>query len=424
MASEVDGQVLTTERALIGAVLYERGQVIPPLLAHEFFSDRHRQVWEVLTDLAEGIDAGILMHELARLEILDAVGGPSFIAQCLEDGVLVIPALIPRYAALIREACRLRMTGALGERMRAQGMPPEQVERELAQLPGPLTRAEPYVPSDTWHRWQQRLRHHGPGLSTGLHALDEILGSVLPGELGIVAGRTSHGKTAFMLHLVLHAAAQDMPVTVISLEETAALVTARLVSARSEIPYVWLAQGVALTAEQQRAVDAALRWLDGLPITLLDLETLKTSDVDTVCGAVAAATTPLVAVDHLQKITTRHDSRVYGIEDALNRLHAAALRQNRIILVSAQLNRDSEVDRRPPRLSDLRDSGSVEILARKLMLLYWPWRHDKTKDPYDYQIDLAKNATGRTAIAAVRFRAATGAFWDVPSAPPVGTVAE
>lgn len=406
---EEDSQVLTTERALIGGVLLDRGGTIPGIMPAEFFADRHVQIWGVIRALAEGVDLPTLAHELARCQQLEAAGGAAHLAQCVEDGWCVIPALLHRYAAMIRDAARRRMLRALGRDLARQGFDEAEVARRLAEVPGPLTGLAPWNPWTVFETHQQGLVG-APPLLTGLAGLDALLGGFLPGELVVVGARTSHGETAFAVHLALATAARGVPVLLLSLEETSALLTVRAVSARSGVPYRRLAIGDALGEEERREVDHALAWLAGVPWEVLSIETIRALDEDTVCGAVAASTAPMVIVDHLQKVRTAGDSRVYGIEGVLNRLHAAALRDRRVVIVCAQLNRESENEKRAPRLSDLRDSGAVEILARKVLLLYWPFKHDAARDRHEYQIHVAKQSTGGTGAVGVRFQAETGSF--------------
>ena len=406
-----DTEILTVERAFLGGILLDRGQTLPPLLPQEFFSDRHAQLWERILDLADGVTAPELAQALADHDQLDAVGGGAYLAQCIEEGWMVIPALVPRYAALIRDACRRRLLKALGRDLAAQGFNETEVGRRLAEVPGRLQAVEPWSASRTWAAYRQTLVT-APPVSTGLQILDAEISGFLPGELVVVGGRTSHGKTAFGVHLALHAARAGVPTLLLSLEETPALVTARAVAARTDIPYRRLASNPLLSDLERQQIDDALGELDDLPWSVLTVETLRALDEDTVCGAVATSQARMVIIDHLQKITTAGESRQYGVERVMNRLHAAALRDNRVVVVCAQLNRESEYEQRAPRLSDLRDSGAVEILARKVLLLYWPCRHDAARDRHQYQILVAKQATGGVGTVQVRFRAETGAFWE------------
>lgn len=414
MLTEEDAQVVATERALIGGVLLDRGRTIPEIMPAEFFSDRHMQIWEVIRALAEGVDLPSLAHELARRNQLEAVGGPAYLAQCIEDGWLVIPERLLPYAAMVRDASRRRMLRALGRALAKRGFDEAEIARQLAEVPGPLTALAPWSPWAVFEAHQRSLVG-APPLPTGLASLDALLGGFLPGELVVLGARTSHGKTAMAIHLALTIAGRGVPVLLLSLEETAALMAVRAVSSRSGVAYRRLALGHALGEEEQREVDQALAWLEGVPWGVLSVETLRALDEDTVCGAVAASTAPVVIVDHLQKIRTGDESRVYGIERVLNRLHATALRDRRVVIVCAQLNRESENEKRAPRLSDLRDSGAVEILARKVLLLYWPFKHDATRDRHEYHIYIAKQSTGGTGTVGVRFRAETGSFWDDPT---------
>jgi len=153
--------------------------------------------------------------------------------------------------------------------------------------------------------------------------------------------------------------------------------------------------------------------LQDLPIRVTALDTMRTLDEDAICGMVAGAESKIVFVDHLQKIVTKGDSRQYGLERALNRLHAIGIRQGKAVIILSQLGRLMEKENRPPILSDMRDTGALEMAPRQVWLLYWPWKADPTKPDHPqnlYRIDVAKNSDGETGLIQVDFYAPCGQF--------------
>jgi replicative DNA helicase len=122
------------------------------------------------------------------------------------------------------------------------------------------------------------------------------------------------------------------------------------------------------------------------------------------------AAADVVIVDHLQKIATKQESRAYGLEAVMNELHGLALRDNKVILVTAQVGREANSQRRVPRESDLRDSGALEMFAPQLWALYWPHKHDAARNMHDYEVYVVKHSEGPTGLMKMIFQPRSGAF--------------
>src|SRR5439155_26622660 len=131
------------------------------------------------------------------------------------------------------------------------------------------------------------------------------------------------------------------------LEETDDEIVQRFIAKRTGISTLRLSDG-ALAPSELRAAEAAVLALRDLPLTVTSLRTNGALDADSLVGLVAASRAALVILDHLQKVITRGESRVYGIEEFLNRLHALAIRRQIVVIVTAQLSRDMDKERRPP----------------------------------------------------------------------------
>jgi len=156
-----------------------------------------------------------------------------------------------------------------------------------------------------------------------------------------------------------------------TLEETDDAITRRWVSQVSGVHNYRIKEG-ALSPSDIEQAEAAVKDIQGLPLICTAMDTIGNLDEDTVVGTVAHAHSRIVFVDHLQKVQTRGESRVYGLERVINRLHALAIRQQKIVVILSQLSRTMETEKRRPMLSDMRDSGAQEMAARKVLLLYWP----------------------------------------------------
>jgi replicative DNA helicase len=402
-----EADILPLERAVIGGVLYANSTRIPPLLSTEFFADYHRVIWDIIVTIAdrnEIPDLPTVHGDLVLGGQLAAAGGPAHLALCCEEGA---PAIyVTQYARQIREAARRRAVRVLGADLVSQGFTDAEIAERLDALPGPLTSAI-FDPGEAWQRIQAGWGE--ARVCLGLGSLDTLTGGLGRGEMIVVAGRTSHGKTAFTVDAALRMAKAGIPVEILTLEETQEAITRRLLSSLAGVETRRLKSGALAPSDFSSADEAVLR-LTSLPLVVTGVESVRAIDEASVLGVVGQSDATVVMVDHLQKIATRDESRVYGLERVLNRLHADAIKNHRVVWVNAQLNRETDVRKGPPELSDLRDSGAIEILARQVWMLYWPVKHNSERHPREYELYVRKNSEGGTGVVPLSFDAARGRF--------------
>lgn len=422
LTTRVPPQDLACERALIGAALCGMDP-LPPLLAEEFYLERHRRIWaacQAVTDLDGRCTAPTVAAYLHQRGELEEAGGPVHLALCLDEGCTVTPLAGP--ARVIRDLARKRAVIRLGTEIAQEGYEPgdplaeAELQRRLAALPGPLAQAI-WDPLEAWQRI--RARWGEDGVRAGWGPLDRMTGGMWPGELIIVAGRTSHAKTAFAAAAALRMALDGgIGVDVLTLEDPVPAMTRRLVSGLTGISFRRLRTGALTESEIERAAHAVAQ-LARLPIRVTGVDRHGQSSEDGVLGLLAQTTGQVVILDHLQRVWTRDQSRAYGLERVLGRIHAHVQRTGQVAWVNCQLNRqvESRKDGRPV-LADLRDSGAIEILARQVWLLSWPHKWDTARDRRDYLIDVAKNSEGPTGEVPMRWDSTSGRFWTDEEGPP------
>ncbi|HWO69647.1 MAG TPA: DnaB-like helicase C-terminal domain-containing protein [Actinomycetota bacterium] len=406
-----EAAILPVERALIGGVLLWPEAEVPPLEAGEFLSDRHGLIWAAIRQVATEAhpDLVSVYWQLSRSGDLEAAGGWAYLALCLEEAS-ILPH-VPHYARLVRRAWRERAKRSLGEELARRGLSDAEIRDRLESLPGPLTGAL-FDPAEVWGRivgaWQQQR------WQTGWIEFDRHVGGFGPGEFTVVGGRTSHGKTAWLVALALRLAEQGVGVEYVTLEDPPEAIVRRAVALQTGLSVRRLRDG-SIGPGEFRQAEAAVERLQALPLTVTGVDHLGSLDEEAVVPYVAAARGPVLIVDHLQQITTRDPSRVYGLERVLKRLQAVALRGGRALFLAAQLNRETEARQGPPRLSDLRDCGAIEQAARRILLLYWPSKHDAQRPAEQYECYIAKDAEGGTGVVRFRFEAWCGRFEDALS---------
>jgi len=405
---DVDYSIIDVERALLGGCLSDtRGCAVwPTLMPAEFVLDAHRTVWQTMADMTEYTATPDLMgieRALRQSGELDAIGGPSFLAALCEAGAWIVD--LAYCGRMVREAATTRAKLALGMALAGNpDMSQAEIEACLRSLEtGEAIRAGSV--SETLTIEYERLRTE-PNIQTGLPALDAKLGGLARGQVIVIGGRTSHGKTAFATSIARTMAQQGVRVAYVSLEERAEAIHAR-----------WLAQdtGVSLGAIRQGRCDPDERdrlRLAGERLDALDLQvlTVGTPYEDTVIAALRGSDAEVVILDHLQQVITRDEKRNYALERVMARLNAVAMMDRKLLFITAQINRGADARKEAPGLADLRDSGAIEQVPRIVWLLYWPSRHDAKRSPTDYELDVAKNSEGSTGPVDLFYDARTGRF--------------
>ena len=409
LTTKIPPHDLEAERGLIGAVLCGL-DAMPPLLPEEFYLQRHRHIWTAC-QACEALDGRptlvTVVAELRRRGKLEESGGPAHLALCVEEGCTLYP--LTGAARTVRDRARERAMIALGADLMREGVSTTEVEARLAALPGPVATAI-WDPGESWQRIRSRWGQ--ARLETGWRGLDERTGGLWPGELVVVAGRTSHGKTSFSTAGALRMAASGIPVDILTLEDPVDSMTRRLLSCLTGIPYRDLRSGQIPPIDETKAGYAAEE-LARMPLTVTGVDRHAKSTEEGVLGLLAACKGRVVILDHLQRVQTKDISRAYALERVLGRIHEHVQRTGQVAWVNCQLNREVEARKDgAPTLADIRDSGSIEILARQVWLLSWPWKWDKKRAYRDYEVNVAKNSDGPTGLVPFSWISKSGRFYD------------
>lgn len=414
---------LDAERAVLGVMLLEGRSAVERIASShlrtsDFYTDVHRVLYAAIAGLhrdGQPVDLITLTDRLREEKTLDVVGGPITLGRLVEHASMLVH--LDAYAEIVvnqgkrREviqACARVITAAYDEDGLA-GM----TDTLGAALDG-LTRRRLVHAYDPAVSWSSIVSAWGEGrIKTGIAALDRLTGGVSPGEFIILPGRSSHGKTAFGVGLLRRFSAAGVTADYLTLEETEDSITRRLVAGEADLSVRLLKDGALTQAEFDRA-EAAIRTIQALPLRVVSLDGMATLDEDTVLSAVMRSEAQVVIVDHLQKITTRDASRAYGVERVLNRLHAFAIRRQRVVILLYQLNREIDQRKSPPVLSDLRDSGAAEITARQIWAVYWPQKYHPTRPAHEFELWVLKQSDGGTGMVPLTFDPRSGRFTDAP----------
>lgn len=252
------------------------------------------------------------------------------------------------------------------------------------------------------------------GLDTGFKKLNELSNGLKGGEMFIIAARPSMGKTSFMMNIVENVAVTNMKSTLVfSCEMPSKSLVQRLLFTRAMIPMNRLRAGLKLTKQEIQNFTKAVAEIKEAPLHLDDTPSLSISDLRAKARRKKRdSDIQLIAVDYLQLMRSNSkqasSSREREIAEISAGLKAVAKELDVPIIVLAQLNRGPENRGGRPKMSDLRESGSIEQDADMVGLLfreaYYKEGEDKENDNGDSELVLAKNRNGSTESIYLSFK--------------------
>ena len=248
-----------------------------------------------------------------------------------------------------------------------------QLANEEEEIDGPL-HIEHYVATALEEADKAYKEERGSALSSGLADLDGIIGGCYPGDLLIVAGRPSMGKTALALSVALQVAQEGTSVLIFSLEMAGEQLSLRELAAKAGTSVQNIRQGKMETSTFEAMHQGGVE-LRELPIYIDDRAALDISTIHNVVRRmVRRHKIGLVMVDYIQLASakaSRRDGRVQEISEITRGLKAIAKSNNVPVVALSQLSRAVEArDDRRPILSDLRESGSIEQDADVVVFIY------------------------------------------------------
>ncbi len=427
------------EASLLGSLLLDPERLVdlrPSIRPDDFSREAHRLIYRALCDLADEhreLTFQAVTELLASRAELEPAGGASAIVALIHAtpaashvhgyaSAVERAGLLRRLIGAAQEIARLALTrDDAQEAIRAAqqvlfAVSESRLHREVVTLDQTLRELFQAIE-------EQNETGRERAVPTGFDSLDELLGAGLhPGDLVIVAGRPGLGKTSFALNVLRNAALRsEATCAIFSLEMTEEDLTLRLLSSLVEIDGGRLRRG-ALDMDELQAIAQASSQLMQRRIYIEECTRLSTTDVLTHARKLQArAGLGLIVIDYLQLmegVGGPDDSRVQEIGEITRGLKGIARELEVPIVLLSQLNR--LIERRAggePKLSDLRESGSIEQDA-DIVIFLWKKEQDRREPERTPQIELrvAKHRHGPTGDLQVvfeyeytRFRELSGA---------------
>ncbi len=391
---------IESEQSVLGGLLMHNeawDDVADVLTAEDFYMPAHRIIFDAIHILLEHGDPADILTVKERLKKTgdeETVGGFEYLAQIAESTPSI--SNVKTYAQYVRELSVYRQLIMVSQEIADAAYRPKDIEmqelidlseRKIFEIAEQITRGKQDVVNlktitkDVANRVQEWAETKGSvtGLETGFVDLDEKTSGLQNGDLIIVAGRPSMGKTAFAMNIVGNVAIeQGKPVLVFSLEMPTEALTLRMISSFGHIDSKKIRKGE-MTETDWNSFSHAITAIDKNNILIDETPSITPTEIRAKARRIKRQypDLSLIMVDYLQLMTVhgKSENRVQEISEISRSLKALAKEINVPVIALSQLNRG--VESRPkagkgrmPQMSDLRESGSIEQDADIIAFVY------------------------------------------------------
>ncbi len=395
------------EQGVLGCILLSPNDCMGECLtklkggSEVFYDLRHQTIFDMIAEMydkREAVDIITLQQRLKDKQLLEQVGGFAYLAE-LPDTV-PSAANLSYYLDIVVEKFLLRKmirvcTDVVSRVYDFEGEVDalmDEVERDVLRISESRVQGQTSTIKDLvnkaintiedYHEKQGMLT----GIGTGFVDLDKMTTGLHGGEMIVIAARPSVGKTSLAMNIAEHVAIDlQLPVGVFSLEMTGDSLVLRMLCSRSRVNLRNVRDGFLLERDFPKLTGAAGK-LANAPLFIDDSSGLSILQLRAKARRMHQQYgVKLFVVDYLQLLHStarRAENRQQEIADISNGIKALAKELNVPVIVLSQLNREVEREKgRPPRLSDLRESGSIEQDADLVGLLYRPKQGDDDEQP-------------------------------------------
>ena len=414
---------LAAEAAILGSMIIDPAcisEVVEQLKAEAFYRIEHQYIFDAVVALyekntGEGLDAVLLRDELEKRKQLDAIGGVEYIARVMDS--VPSSANVMYYTGIVKDKQLLReLIGAASEILEMgyeetgePGMKLDEAEQKIFAVTDKKISVAAVVLKDlvvsAFELIEKRKGSHVTGLATGYYELDDLTCGLQNGEMIIIAGRPSMGKTSLALNIAEHVGlVEELPVAIFSLEMGRQQLAERFLCSSSRIDSQKVRKGMLDTEHYQQLVEAC-GVLSEAPIYVDDTAGLTPLGLRATARRLKSQRDiKCLIVDYLQLMhlgVGRVESRQQEISTISRYIKALAMELNIPVVVLSQLNRGPEGrEGHRPRMSDLRESGSIEQDADVVVLLHredYYHRGAKEYEPNNQaELIIAKQRNGPT----------------------------
>jgi replicative DNA helicase len=426
-------QSVEAEQCVLGGLLLDNeawtrmGDV---LTERDFYRDDHRRIYRHIVGLMErnqAADVITVSDSIVKTNEVDQTGGLSYLAEIANSTPSA--ANIRYYAGIVRERAILRhLIGACddvaGLAFNTGGREASEIlddaERKIFEIAVAGSRARKGVTpikdalSDAVNRISALFDRANPqdvtGIATGYVDLDRMTSGLQPGDMVVIAGRPSMGKTALAMNIAEHVGVDlGLPVLVFSLEMSASQLALRFLASRARVDLAKLRQANLTNDDWDRLTDGLAK-LHPAPIDIDENGMITVNELRARARRVhrERGRLGLIVIDYIQLIASPQSADNRATElGGISRLIKGLAKELEVpILVLSQLSRKVEerTDKRP-MMSDLRESGAIEQDADLIMMLYRDdyYTKEMSKEPGVTEVIIGKHRNGPTGDVRLTF---------------------
>ncbi len=393
---------IEAEQSILSAILIENNtlpEVLEILSDQDFYREAHRKIFKAMVELFERnepADLVTLTNLLKERGQLGSLGGASYLAELVDTVPMAVNAA--HYAKIVQEKASLRrlieQAASITSRCFEDKGDVEEIldfaERSIFDISENKIKPSFYVLgdilTDTYKAVEEAYENKVlvTGVPTGFRGLDEKTSGLQPGDLIVIAGRPSMGKTALALNIARNASLETgEPAAIFSLEMSKEQLSLRMLSAEARIDSSRMRGGF-LSERDLARINRAAGALYDIPIYIDDSPAISALEIRAKTRRMKMDKgVGLVVIDYLQLMRGRASAerRDLEISEISRSLKALAKELNIPVVALSQLNRKVE-DRtnKRPVLSDLRESGAIEQDADVILFIYRDEVYHKEED--------------------------------------------
>lgn len=438
---KIPPQSIEAEKALLGSVMI-RGEAMHDLIdivsEQSFYAGQNKQIWAVLFELhgkGSPIDLLSVSARLKEKSQLEQAGGMAYLTELIN----AVPSSTNagHYAEIVEKKHVMRELLRAAEQINDLGYEEEmelhdileKAEKSLYAVTNKTGAHKFLTLKDTldeaWERLDHlhKTKHELRGVPTGFQELDAKLSGFQKSDLIILAARPSMGKTSLALDIARKAAVNHkVPVAVFSLEMSSQQLVDRMLAAESQVDAWKIRTGHNLSVEQDfKAIGESIARLSEAPIFIDDSPGNNILKMRAVARRLKNEKgLGLIVVDYLQLMVPAsakfNDNLVQQTTEISRSLKHMARELEVPVLALSQLSRAVEQRGGKPRLSDLRDSGSIEQDADVVMFIHRETDQDLGGRKEEAEILIEKHRNGPTGLVKLHFDTKKTTFLSIDKA--------
>ena len=438
---------IDSEQSVLGGLLLHNeswDNVVNILSSTDFYQASHRIIYDAIVTLLEHdkpADILTVKEQVIKTHDEDSIGGFTYLAQIADNTPSV--SNIETYAKHVRELSIYRQLIKIGRELADNAFQPKDIEvnelldlseRKIFEIAEQVSRNKQEITNikdilkDVVNRVHEMQEKKGfRGLETGFGELDKLTSGLQNGDLVIIAGRPSMGKTALSMNIVEHVAIHNStPVAVFSLEMPTEQLVIRMISSFGRIDSSKLRDGD-MSEVDWNSFNHAVRAFEENTILIDEMPSITPTEIRAKCRRLKRKYPDLglIMVDYLQLMTVhgKSENRVQEISEISRSLKALAKEINVPVIALSQLNRGVESRTktgkgRMPQMADLRESGSIEQDADIIGFIYRDevYHDDAYTNPEETgkaDLRIAKHRNGATGNIKLAFIGQYARFEDL-----------